>query len=191
VCGLQENDLETKRMDGHVGRNVVGRFMRSGGGQAGRKNASPGVLFTVFGGMGQSASDQDIELMRQDLRNKKSQIIAENLPLSDAEAEKFWPIYQHYTNDLKQINDEKYALLKDYAQSWGNMSNHNALIYIRRWLEVDQQVQELRSKYVPVVSEVLTGKGTATFSQLDRRISMMMDIQLASQIPLVQGSISH
>jgi len=138
--------------------------------------------------MGQSASDQDIELMRQDLRNKKRQIIAENLPLSRAEAEKFWPIYQHYTNDLKQINDEKYALLKDYAQSWGDMSNHNALIYIRRWLEVDQQVQELRSKYVPVVSEVLTGKGTATFFQLDRRISMIMDIQLASQIPLVQGS---
>jgi hypothetical protein len=137
--------------------------------------------------MGQSASDQDIDLMRQDLRNKKRQIIAENLPLSDAEAEKFWPVYQHYTNDLKQINDEKYALLKNYAQSWGDMSNQDALIYIRRWLEVDQKVQELRSKYVPVVSQVLTGKGTASFFQLDRRISMMMDIQLASQIPLVQG----
>ena len=59
--------------------------------------------------MGQSASDQDIDLMRQDLRNKKRQIIAENLPLSSDEAEKFWPIYQPYTNDLKQINDEKYV----------------------------------------------------------------------------------
>jgi hypothetical protein len=137
--------------------------------------------------MGQGASGQDIDLMRQDLRNKKRQIIAENLPLSDAEAEKFWPIYQHYTSDLKQINDEKYALLKDYAQSWGKMSNQDALIYIRRWLEVDQEVQALRSKYVPVVSQVLSGKGTATFFQLDRRISMMMDIQLASQIPLVHG----
>jgi hypothetical protein len=137
--------------------------------------------------MAQSASDQDIDLMRQDLRNKKRQIIAENLPLSDAEAERFWPVYQHYTNDLKQINDEKYALLKNYAQSWGDMSNQDALIYIRRWLEVNQKVQELRSKYVPVVSQVLTGKGTASFFQLDRRISMMMDIQLASQIPLVQG----
>jgi hypothetical protein len=137
--------------------------------------------------MGQTTSDQDIDLMRQDLRNKKRQIIADNLPLSIAEAEKFWPIYQHYTNDLKQINDEKYALLKSYAQTWGDMSNQDALIYIRRWLEVDQEVQALRSKYVPVVSQVLTGKGTATFFQLDRRISMMMDIQLASQIPLVHG----
>ena len=137
--------------------------------------------------MGQNTSDADIELLRQDLRNKKRQIIAENLPLSEAEAEKFWPIYQHYTNDLKQINDEKYVLLKNYAESWGDMSNQDALIYIRRWLEVDQKVQELRSNYVPVVGQVLTGKGTATFFQLDRRISMMMDVQLSSQIPLVQG----
>jgi hypothetical protein len=67
------------------------------------------------------------------------------------------------------------------------MSNQDALIYIRRWLELDQQAQELRSKYVPVVSQVLTGKGTATFFQLDRRISMMMDVQISSQIPLMQG----
>ena len=137
--------------------------------------------------MDPTASDHDIDLMRQDLRNKKRQIIAENLPLSDAEAEKFWPIYQHYTNDLKLIYDEKFVLLKKYSETWGNMSNQDALIYIRRWLELDQQAQELRSKYVPVVSQTLTGKGTATFFQLDRRLSMMIDIQIGSQIPLVQG----
>lgn len=136
---------------------------------------------------GQIASDQDIDLMRHDLRDKKQEIIARNLPLSEAEAEKFWPIYEHYTNDLKHINDEKYDLLRNYAQSFGNISNHDALIYIRRSLEIDQEVQALRSKYVPVVSQVLTGKGTAAFFQLDRRIGMMMDIQLASQIPLVEG----
>jgi hypothetical protein len=138
--------------------------------------------------MGQTASDQDIDLMRHDLRTKKRNIIAENLPLSEAEAEKFWPIYEHYTNDLKQINEEKYDLVKTYAQSWGNISNHDALIYIRRSLEIDQEVQALRSKYVPVVSQVLTGKGTATFFQLDRHIGMMLDIQLASQLPLVKTS---
>jgi hypothetical protein len=70
---------------------------------------------------------------------------------------------------------------------WGNMSGQDALIYIRRWLEVDQKVQELRLKYVPVVSQVLPGKKTATFFQLDRRFSTMMDVQLFSQIPLAQG----
>ena len=57
------------------------------------------------------------------------------------------------------------------------------MIYVRRWLEVDEQVQQLRLKYVPEVSQVLPGKKAATFFQLDLRIIMMIDIQLASQNP--------
>ena len=68
------------------------------------------------------------------------------------------------------------------------MTNDQALIYIRRWLEVDQQVQQLRLKYVPEVSQVLPGKKAAAFFQLDRRINMMIDIQLASQLPLAHSS---
>jgi hypothetical protein len=37
---------------------------------------------------------------------------------------------------------------------------------------------------VPVVTQALPGKKAATFSQLDRRLSMMVDLQLFSQIPL-------
>ena len=57
------------------------------------------------------------------------------------------------------------------------------MIYVRRWLEVDEQVQQSRLKYMPEVSQVLPGKKAATFFQLDRRIIMMIDIQLASQNP--------
>ena len=51
---------------------------------------------------------------------------------------------------------------------------------------MDIQTAQLRQKYVPIVSKVLDGKKTATFFQLDRRIAMMMDLQVASQMPLVQ-----
>ena len=105
--------------------------------------------------------------------------------MTESEAVKFWAVYNSYTKDLKQINDEKFRLVKQYGDSWGAMTNDEALIYIRRWLEVDEQVHQLRSKYVINVSKALPGKKAATFFQLDRRISMMMDIQLASQMPLV------
>jgi hypothetical protein len=85
---------------------------------------------------------------------------------------------------VRQINDEKFRLVKQYGEMWETMSNDEALIYIRRWLEVDGQLHELRSKYVVQVSQALPGKKAATFFQLDRRISMLMDIQLASQLPL-------
>ena len=64
------------------------------------------------------------------------------------------------------------------------MTDYDALIYVRRWLEIDAEAQALRMKYVPVVTRVLPGRKTATFFQLDRRLSMMVDLQLFSQIPL-------
>jgi hypothetical protein len=103
---------------------------------------------------------------------------------------KLWAVYNRYTQELRQVNDEKFRLVQEYGQQWGTMTNDQALMYIRRWLEVHQQVQALRLKYVPEVSQALPGKKAAKFFQLDRRISMMMDLQLASQLPLVAGKVN-
>jgi hypothetical protein len=39
---------------------------------------------------------------------------------------------------------------------------------------------------VPIVNKVLPGTKAASFFQIDRRLSGLIDLQLASQIPLVQ-----
>ena len=153
----------------------------------GTKAQAQATASSSAGASSQTASDQDIQLLRQDIRSKKKQLIAANLQLTDAESEKFWPVYDQYTADLVKINDQKYALVKEYADNWGTMTDAQALSYIQRWLAVDEQVSALRSKYVPTVSKVLPGKKTATFFQLERRVQMMIDIQLASQLPLVQA----
>jgi hypothetical protein len=36
-------------------------------------------------------SEQDIQLIRSDIRSAKKQIIAASMQLTDAQAEKFWP----------------------------------------------------------------------------------------------------
>ena len=155
-----------------------------------RIGAAQGVPLSSSGQEPQSvmvASDTDLQLLRQDLRTQKQKLIAENLPMTEQEAIKLWAVYNRYSQELRQINDEKFRLVKQYGDQWGTMTNDQALIYIRRWLEVDQQAQALRLKYVPEVSQALPGKKAATFFQLDRRISMMMDVQLSSQLPLAAG----
>jgi glycerol-3-phosphate O-acyltransferase len=144
----------------------------------------PGQQVTVPSVISPTITDEDIVLLRQDLRAKKMQVIGQNMSLSDAEAQKFWPIYNHYVKDLQEVNNQKYALLKQYAQMWGTMTDQDAVIYVRNWLEADGQAQALRVKYVPVVNQVLPGKKAATFFQLDRRLNMIIDLQLFSQIPL-------
>ena len=161
---------------------LVGAFLWSGPKVLAQTAASPSSSAGS-----QTTLDQDIQLLRQDIRSQKKQLIAANLKLTDAEAEKFWPVYDQFTGELVKINDQKYALVKEYADNWGTMTDAQALSYIQRWLSVDQQVAALRVKYVPIVNNVLSGKKTATFFQLERRVQMMIDIQLASQLPLVQA----
>jgi hypothetical protein len=131
-----------------------------------------------------TVSDEDIALLRKDIRAMKMQVIGQNMPLSNEEGEKFWPIYKHYADDLHDVNNAKYALLKQYAETWVTMSDQDALIYVRHWMEIDAQAQALRLKYVPAVTQVLPGRKAATFFQLDRRLAMIVDLQLFSQIPL-------
>jgi hypothetical protein len=136
----------------------------------------------------QSQTDQDIDLLRKDIRSQKKQIIAANLQLTDQEAEKFWPLYDQYTADLVKINDAKYAAVKEYATNYSTLSDDQAMGLLRKMLGVDQAVAELRLKYTPMFNKVISGKKTALFFQLDRRLVMLIDIQLASQIPMIEPS---
>ena len=130
---------------------------------------------------------QDLELLRKDLRAKRRELTAANLKLTEAEAERFWPVYDQYIKELIAINDKKFALIQDYADNHRTMTNDQALLFIRQWLDFDIATTQLRQKYVPIVSKVLDGKKTATFFQLDRRIAMMIELQVASQMPLVDS----
>ena len=131
-------------------------------------------------------SNQDLDLLRQDLRSKRKQLITANLRLTETDAARFWPVYDQYTRELIAINDRKFGLIQEYADNWGTLTNDQSLLFARNWLEMDIQIAQLRQHYVPIVAKVLDGKKTTTFFQLDRRIAMMLELQVSSQMPLVQ-----
>jgi hypothetical protein len=132
-------------------------------------------------------SSQDLDLLRKDIRSEKKQLIAQNLKLTDAEATRFWPIYDQYTAELVKINDKKYATIQEYADHYGTLSDEQATKLMRQWMGVDIAAAQLREKYLPIVSQAIGGRKGATFAQLDRRISLMIELQLGSRIPLVEG----
>ena len=141
---------------------------------------------TAAGKDSPTVTDQDIQLLRQDIRSQKKQLVAANLTLTDTEAMKFWPVYDQYAAELTKIGDQKYALIKEYAQNFGSLTDAQATSLLDRSLASDQAIAQLRIKYVPIINKVLPGTKTATFFQIDRRLSTLIDLQVASQIPLVQ-----
>ena len=127
-----------------------------------------------------------ISLLRKDLRDQKKQIVAANLPLTGDEAAKFWPVYDAYTQETIKLNDQRYGLVKEYSANYTTMTDTQAASYIRRWIGVDEAATKLRAEWIPKFETVLGQKKAAMFFQIDRRVGLMLEIQLSSQLPLVQ-----
>jgi hypothetical protein len=134
-----------------------------------------------------SITDQQLALLRRDIRSIKKQLIAANLTLADSEATKFWQVYEQYSAETEKINDARTVIIKEYSNEYGTLTDAQADSLIRRWLDTDIEQTQLRQRYVPIFRKVLPGKKAATFFQLDRRISTMIDVQLTSQLPLAQS----
>jgi hypothetical protein len=95
-------------------------------------------------------------------------------------------VYDQYAAEMTKLGDQKYALIKEYAQGFGTVTDAQAQSLLNRTLSLDESIAQLRIKYVPMINNVLPGTKTATFFQIDRRLTGLMDLQIASQIPLVQ-----
>lgn len=131
-------------------------------------------------------SDEDIELLRKDIRSQRKQLIAANMKLTDVEAEKFWPVYEQYISELVSTNNKKYALIKQFVQTGGVLTDAEADSSVSQWVSVDESVAALRLKYVPIFRKVLSAKNEALFYQLDRRVQLMIDLQLMALVPMIE-----
>src|SRR5208282_826779 len=132
-------------------------------------------------------TDQDVEMLRADLRAQRKEIIAQNMSLTADEATKFWPIFDQYRKEAIKPNDERWAVIKDYAANYNTMTDAQAQEYIRRSTAVDQQLLALRMKYVPVFEKVVSSQKTALWYQIDRRIDILINLQLSTVIPMVNA----
>jgi hypothetical protein len=134
----------------------------------------------------EQVNDATIQLMRQDIRSERKKVVAANMPLTDTEATKFWLVYDRYVAETIKVNDVRYAFLKDYAKNYNTATEEQADSFIKRWLALDQDNIQLRLKYIPEFEKVISQKKTAMFFQIDRRVGMMIELQLASQVPLIK-----
>jgi len=131
-------------------------------------------------------SDEDIGLLRKDIRSLKKQIIAANMNLTETEAQQFWPIYDRYMAEMVKIVDKKFDLLKEYATKYDSMTDEQADTYIKGRAAVEDSILQLRLKYIPIFRKVLSGKTAARFTQIDWRLSLALDLQLNSQVPIIE-----
>jgi hypothetical protein len=127
-----------------------------------------------------------IDLLRSDVRAQSVAIIAELMQLNEADDKAFWPVYREFEGDLTKINDARIALIHEYADNYGALTDARADTLAHRALDLEGRRTELKTKYYDRLRMVVSPKVAARFIQIENQILLLLDLQIAASLPIVE-----
>jgi hypothetical protein len=129
-----------------------------------------------------------IELLRRNVRQEKAEIMGSVMALSAADAAKFWPIYADYTEELTKVNNLRVANIEEYSRSYNDLTDEKADELVQRAMQYQKMRAELLAKYYDKVKQALGGVTAARFLQVESQLLLIIDLQIASSLPLAGQS---
>ena len=127
-----------------------------------------------------------VHLLRQDVQKQKVAILTDLMELSAEDSAKFWPVYNEYDKALTKLKDERLALIKDYAQNYGSLTDEKAMQIANAALDLDGKRNDLKREYLQKVRQALNAKLAARFLQIETQLEKIIDLQIASNLPIVE-----
>jgi hypothetical protein len=145
-----------------------------------------GLMACALPTLAQEASDANMEILKQKLKADKKLLVANNMELSDAEAKKFWPLYDAYQKDLEQVNQKLGQTIRDYAEAFnkGSIPDNTAKKLLGDALSVEEQETKLKRSYAEKLEKALPYSKVARYIQIETKIRSLIKMELAQQIPL-------
>jgi Spy/CpxP family protein refolding chaperone len=135
-------------------------------------------------GLSPAAMDEVLTAVRADLQNERADILAKNMSLTSEQAAKFWPLYQSYQKEQNAIMDEQLKAIQRFIEQFDSLDEASALALITGHFDRDTRMTELRKKWLAQFQQAIGTKLAVRVMQIDRRLSLMHQLQFASKIPL-------
>jgi hypothetical protein len=126
-----------------------------------------------------------VQQLQADLKADRQAVVAKNLPLSEGEARAFWPVYKSYRGEVEVLGQRLTKLVFAYAANYESMTDAKADAFFQESLAIEREKLAVREKYVPLVRKVLAAPKAARFFQIENKLDALVNLALASEIPLV------
>jgi hypothetical protein len=130
--------------------------------------------------------ETDIRGIRTDIREVAKEIVAENLELTTEQAKIFWPLYDEYMAELALLGDKEVKLTEEYMLNFYLMEEKTASNLLDEVLNLERDKQSIKSEYIRKMKKVLPAKVVGKFYQIERRLSLLIDAEKVSRIPLLK-----
>jgi Spy/CpxP family protein refolding chaperone len=135
-----------------------------------------------------AAPADNMQILREKLKADKKLVVAANLDLTEAEAKKFWPVYEAYQQELHKINDQIAMVLVDYAKEYNakSLTDAKASALMDRALAIEDAELKSKRALVKKVRAVLPGLKAAQYVQIENKIRALVKYEIAGEVPLAK-----
>ena len=137
------------------------------------------------------AADKSLDNMsylREKLKVDKKQVVAANMDLTEAEAKKFWPLYEEYQKELHQINDRLAMVIVSYSKDYNAnaLTDARAKALLDRYLAIEESEIKMKKSFAGKLAKALPGRKATRYMQLENKIRALVKYELAGEVPLAQ-----
>ncbi len=143
------------------------------------------IAFVIagFGAMAQSADE--LAQIRQILGKEKKELIKQFMSLNEADAAKFWPVYDEYSEKRKALADDRILILKSYADQYVGMTDDQSKALGKRYFKNESSILKLQEKYYNKLSKSVSPLKAMQFMQAEIYIQTTLRSALQDAIPFL------
>lgn len=143
------------------------------------------TVATVTTAAAQANERNVMELTRAELETAKKGIVAANMNLTNEEADRFWPLFDQYQAEWRQLGMQRLQLIQRYADSYQAMTDATADALAADLLAQEKKRTDVRSSWYGKMKQAIPAAKAARWLQIENKIQAIVDYELAAAIPLV------
>lgn len=130
-------------------------------------------------------TDEVQRVMRLIQEEKKSYVERE-MKLSPEKSKDFWPVYESYQRELKQISEKYILFVWSRIEGVGFVSSDKAQTTIKEYLELEREKLELKDAFIEKFAGVLPPGKLLRYYQLETRAETFANSNIEKKIPLLE-----
>jgi len=143
-------------------------------------------MFSMSIGPASAQTGQDlIEVARSAIKADRQTVVVETMELTEAEGKSFWPLYHEYRFQMDKVGDGLMKLVLEYAKIYPNVPEGRAKQLLEEYTSLQRKQVDTRTAYLRKFSKVLPAAKALRFAQVETRLDLMVELNLAAKIPLV------
>ena len=105
---------------------------------------------------------------REKVEQLRVAYLTKHLELTTEEAEKFWPVYNEFTDKLRESKKTKMKLAKELKENVDNLKDSEIKTKTDAILSEEQKEVDLKREYNPKIAAVIGYKRTVKLVSLER-----------------------